>query len=87
MPSRRKRERSHAARRAPARTPRRASPPRPAAVTDRRITELTEALEIMLPELSARLAAVEHLLIEKKLCTRDDLLRAREFVDLRRGPS
>ena len=35
----------------------------------------------MVPELTARIAALEHLLMEKGLCTRDDLIRARRFVD------
>lgn len=65
-----------------ARKQRRASP---ASATNRRLYELAEALDIMLPELTARLAAVEHLLVEKRLCTHDDLVRSREFVDLRRS--
>ncbi|MGH7205889.1 MAG: hypothetical protein ACREI2_06735 [Nitrospiraceae bacterium] len=39
----------------------------------------------MLPELTARIAALEHLLIEKQVCSRDDLIRSREFVDIRRS--
>jgi len=39
----------------------------------------------MLPELSARLAAIEHLLVEKQCCSREELIRSREFVDLRRS--
>ena len=50
---------------------------------DRRLAELTEALDIMLPELTARIAAVEHLLVEKEICDREELLEAREFVDER----
>lgn len=65
-----------------ARKQRRSSPASP---TNRRLYELAEALDIMLPELTARLAAVEHLLVEKRLCTHDDLVRSREFVDLRRS--
>ena len=58
-----------------------------ATASGRGVSELAEALDIMLPELSARLAAIEHALVDRQLCTRDDLLRAREFVDLRRGTS
>jgi len=35
----------------------------------------------MLPELTARIAAVEHLLVEKEICDREELIAAREFVD------
>ena len=46
----------------------------------RRLDELTERIDIVLPEMTARVAALEHLLLELNLCTRDDLRRAREFV-------
>jgi hypothetical protein len=46
------------------------------------LNDLKEEIEIMVPELTARVAAVEHLLVEKGLCTHDDLLRARQFVDV-----
>jgi hypothetical protein len=39
----------------------------------------------MIPEVAARVAALEHLLVEHKMCRHDDLRRARAFVDLRRG--
>lgn len=45
-----------------------------------RLDELTERIDIVLPEMTARVAALEHLLLELNLCTRDDLRRAREFV-------
>jgi len=38
----------------------------------------------MLPELAARLAALEHLLVEKGICRREELLESRAFVDVRR---
>jgi len=41
---------------------------------------LIEQIEIMVPEMTARIAALEHLLLEKGLCTREDLVRSREFV-------
>ena len=37
--------------------------------------------KMMLPEVMARIAAVEHVLIEKKVCSHEDLLRARQFID------
>ena len=55
----------------------------PSKTDDRRLAELSEALDIMLPELSARIAAVEHLLLEKEICDREELMAAREFVDER----
>ena len=42
---------------------------------------LTERLDMMLPEVMARIAAVEHVLIEKKVCLHEDLLSARQFID------
>ena len=42
-----------------------------------------EAQEILLPELAARIAAIEHLLIEKGFCTYDELKQARAFIDTR----
>jgi len=44
---------------------------------------IAETLDIMIPELAARLAALEHLLIEKQICSHEDLVRSREFVDIR----
>jgi len=49
---------------------------------ERRLGELAEAVNIMIPELSARVAALEHLLVEKRVCRRVDLIRARQFVDV-----
>ena len=46
----------------------------------RRLEDLREQVDIMLPEMTARIAALEHLLREKQLCTRNDLVAARQFV-------
>ena len=51
-----------------------------AAGLNRRLDELIEQIEIVLPEVTARVAALEHLLLELNLCTMDDLRGAREFV-------
>jgi hypothetical protein len=51
-----------------------------AAGLTRRLEELIERIDVVLPEVTARVAALEHLLLELKLCSRDDLRRAREFV-------
>ncbi|BCA56411.1 hypothetical protein W02_35510 [Nitrospira sp. KM1] len=45
-----------------------------------RLDDLCERIDIVLPEVTARVAALEHLLLEKQLCTRADLRGAREFV-------
>jgi len=47
-----------------------------------RLNDLTEQIDIIVPEVTARVAALEHLLIKKQLCTREDLVRAREFVTI-----
>lgn len=46
---------------------------------------LTERLDMMLPELIARVAAVEHLLVEKGICSHEDLVRSRRFIDEQEG--
>jgi Holliday junction resolvasome RuvABC endonuclease subunit len=46
----------------------------------RRLQDLREQVDIVLPEMTARIAALEHLLLEKQLCTRRDLVDARGFV-------
>jgi hypothetical protein len=55
----------------------------PSKTDNRRLAEISEALDIMLPELTARIAAVEHLLVEKEICDREELIEARVFVDER----
>ena len=46
----------------------------------RRLQDLVERIDVVLPEVAARVAALEHLLLELKLCTQEDLRSAREFV-------
>ena len=46
----------------------------------RRLQDLREQVDIVLPEMTARIAALEHMLREKQLCTRQDLIAARAFV-------
>jgi len=66
----------------PSKKSKRKPPPRPSAPgIGSRLSELAEEMDIMVPELTARIAALEHLLIEKGLCTHDDLVRSRRFVD------
>lgn len=46
----------------------------------RQLQDLREQGDIVLPEMTARIAALEHLLLEMQLCTRKDLVDARQFV-------
>jgi Holliday junction resolvasome RuvABC endonuclease subunit len=46
------------------------------------LEELSEKFDIVMPEVTARVAALEHLLREKELVTRKDLVSARAFVRL-----
>ena len=47
-----------------------------------RLDDLCEKFDLVLPEVTARVAALEHLLREKQLVTRQDLVSARAFVRL-----
>ena len=58
----------------------RPAPVRADAGLSRRLLDVREQIDLVLPEVTARVAALEHLLLELTLCTRDDLRRAREFV-------
>ncbi len=80
MPPKRKVPRKWGRRR-PAGREKKAPAPKPSAAgLMRRLGELTERIDIVLPEVIARVAALEHLLVELKLCTDEDLRRARQFV-------
>lgn len=46
----------------------------------RRVEDVTDRLDIVLPEVTARVAALEHLLLKLNVCTRDGLRQARAFV-------
>src|SRR5688572_5840391 len=46
------------------------------------LEDLTEKFDLVLPEVTARVAALEHLLREKNLVSRHDLISARAFVRL-----
>ncbi len=46
------------------------------------LQDLRDQIDIVLTEMTARVAALEHLLLEKQLCTNADLRHAREFVRL-----
>jgi Holliday junction resolvasome RuvABC endonuclease subunit len=46
----------------------------------RQLEDLREQVDLVLPEVTARVAALEHLLREKQLVSRADLVSARAFV-------
>ena len=48
----------------------------------RQLEDLSERFDLVLPEVTARVAALEHLLREKQLVSRNDLISARAFVRL-----
>ena len=48
----------------------------------RSVEAVREMIESFIPEFAARVAAIEHLLVEKNVCTREDLQEARKFVDM-----
>jgi len=52
---------------------------------NRQLQDIREQVDIMLPEIAARIAALEHLLLEKQLCNRADLIDARQFVRVQEG--
>ncbi len=68
-------------RRSQPKKPRRLASSRAAHGDAEALDAISERLDIMLPEVMARIAAVEHVLIEKQVCSHDDLLRARQFID------
>ena len=57
--------------------PARASRPR---VTTKTLEALNDRLDIMLPEVMFRIAAIEHLLVKNQLCMYDELTNARQFI-------
>ncbi len=80
MPSKRRPTSTGRRRRPRGRAKKAAAKKAPESGLSRRLNELTERIDIVLPEMTARVAALEHLLLELNLCSRDDLRRAREFV-------
>ena len=83
MPSAKKSTRKQSKKRRQAGKERSQSSSRQSKVATSTQDTIAETLGIMIPELTARLAALEHLLIEKQICSHEDLVRSREFVDIR----
>lgn len=82
MPPKRKVPRKWGRRRPGGRAKKKPAGSRGEAELRRRLEDLCEQIEIVLPEVTARIAAIEHLLREKQLVTRADLISARAFVRL-----
>lgn len=68
---------------APART----TPPPPRKRTSRApkvsvhtLDALNERLDIMLPEVMFRIAAIEHIMVKNQLCSYDELVNARQYI-------
>lgn len=80
MRPKRKLTRKRVSKRNVIRSPKRSAVPQGESRVRRQLLDLREQVDIVLPEVTARVAALEHLLLELTLCTRDDLRRAREFV-------
>lgn len=60
---------------------RRSVSPRVPIAEAKALDAIGERLDMMLPEFIARIAALEHVLVEKQVCAHHDLVRARQFVD------
>jgi len=80
MPLKKKTPSAMRQRRPRGRTTKAAAKKTPGSGLSLRLDELTERIDIVLPEVTARVAALEHLLLELKLCRHEDLRRARQFV-------
>ena len=61
--------------------PRRLASPRKPKLDSEALHAISERLDIMLPEVMTRIAAVEHLMVYKGVCSHEDLRRARQFID------
>ena len=55
------------------------------ALLQQRLDDLCEQFELVPPDVAGRVAALEHLLREKQLVTRQDLVSARAFVRLQKA--
>jgi len=60
--------------------PLRVRPSRAPHVTVKTLDALNERLDMILPEVMVRIAAIEHLLVKNQLCMYDELINARQFI-------
>lgn len=49
-------------------------------VTLQTLDALNERLDIMLPEVMFRIAAIEHIMVKNQLCSYEELVNARQFI-------
>jgi hypothetical protein len=49
-------------------------------VSRKSLEALNERLDMMLPEVMFRIAALEHLLVKNQLCSYEELVNARQFI-------
>lgn len=68
-----------------AKQPGRTRPSRATTVTVKTLDSLNERLDIILPEVMFRIAAIEHLLVKNQLCSYDELVNARQFIQEQEG--
>jgi hypothetical protein len=61
-------------------SPRRSRPSGAPKVTVKTLDALSEWLDMMLPEVMFRIAAMEHVLVKNQLCSYDELVNARQFI-------
>ena len=67
----------------PARQTKRSQSTRTAPVskpTGKSLEALNDRLDMMLPEVMFRIAALEHLLVKNQLCSYEELVNARQFI-------
>ena len=53
--------------------------------TGKSLEALNERLDMMLPEVMFRIAALEHLLVKNQLCSYEELVNARQFIQDQEG--
>lgn len=63
-----------------AKRPQRSRTPGASAVTGKSLAALNERLDMMLPEVMFRIAALEHLLVKNQLCSYEELVNARQYI-------
>ncbi len=49
-------------------------------VSGQTLDALNERLDIMLPEVMFRIAALEHIMVKNQLCSYEELVNARQFI-------
>ena len=54
-------------------------------VTVKTLDALNERLDIMLPEVMFRIAAIEHIMVKNQLCSYEELVNSRQFIQEQEG--